>query len=250
MNRDRVRLVSEFCDVLFSTLSAIGEFPETADAPDVEFEEPGRLLLNRMAQYDDPEPGFMEWVSEMLTRQDGDQRLETFPELMLLRKWIIEFADEFDDEFRVHLIASLLARARQWQFSLKDNLIPLSEAEAEWGKTNLRGNARGRLPMWKIGRNWVTTRTAMWSVFGEPKEKEKQVKTEVAMNGEVYLALRDVLPALKEHGLKHFKWQPDSDHAVFHGDVLRVTNEAFKAGDITKAQSDLVFDLCKPEVLR
>jgi hypothetical protein len=87
---------------------------------------------------------------------------------MILRKWIIEFADEFDDEMYRHLQASLLARARQWQFSLKDNLISLSDAEEKWGKSNLRGNARGRLPMWKIGRNWVTTRSAMWSVFGEP----------------------------------------------------------------------------------
>jgi hypothetical protein len=250
MDRDRVQLANEFCDMLFSTLSAIGEFPQTADVDDAQLEEPSRLLLNLMAQYDDPEPGFMEWISNMLMRQDGESRMETFPEMMILKKWIIEFADDFDDEMYRHLKASLLGRARQWQFSLRDNIISLAEAEAQWGLQNLRGNAKCRLPMWKIGRNWVTTKTAMHVVYGEPYEEEIVMKKEVSMDGEIYLKLRDVIPALKAHGLKHFAWHPESDHATLHGDVLLATNNAFEAGEITKEQLDLVYEICEPEALR
>lgn len=169
MDRYEVELASEFCDVLFATLSAVGLFPDDPAAPDHEFEEPGLLLVKRLRQYDDPEPGYLEWISEILRREDAEHREVTFPELMVLRSWVIEMSYEFNDEMYRHLEKSLLARARQWQFSLKKNLLSLADAESEWGMSNLRQNARGRLPMWKVGRNWVTTRTAMWTTFGEPE---------------------------------------------------------------------------------
>lgn len=59
----------------------------------------------------------------------------------------------------------------EYAIHITRTVIPLSEAERRWGKTNLRQNAYGRLTMWKAGpRAWFTTEYAMTGLFGpEPK---------------------------------------------------------------------------------
>jgi hypothetical protein len=238
---------AEFSDVLFTTLYITDLLPDL-EAPLKRFEEHGLLLLKQIEWFG-VDAGWHEWTSRILKDLPSDEREDAYPELLVLRRWIAGHRDFFADEDNLrHLRQSLGGRGMQWMFSVRENIIPLSDAEEEWGHSNLRGGGKAALPKWKMGRDWFTTRTAMRAVYGEPKG-EVIMKTVVPMDGETYYKLREVLLALEKRGV-HFGWHPDSDEAVFRGDVLWVTNEAFEAGDITSAQVELVYEVCKPEALR
>jgi hypothetical protein len=238
---------AEFSDVLFTTLYITDLLPDL-EAPLKRFEEHSLLLLKQIERVG-VDAGWHEWTSRILKQIPASAK-DAYPELLVLRRWIEEHLDFFADEDNLrHLRQSLGGRGMQWLFSVHENLIPLSDAEEEWRHSNLRGGGKAALPRWKMGRDWFTTRTAMRAVYGKPKG-EVVMKTTVPMDGETYYKLHEVLPVLKEHGVKHFDWHLGSDEAVFHGDVLRATNEAFEAGDITSAQVELVYEVCKPEALR
>ena len=55
------------------------------------------------------------------------------------------------------------------EHDLAKNTITLAQAGREWGLSNLRQNAKGRLVMWKDGGDegtWMTTRYAMRRLYG------------------------------------------------------------------------------------
>ncbi len=61
-------------------------------------------------------------------------------------------------------LQELTVRFDQWRFARKD-LVSAREAETQFNATNLRTQARGRVPLHKVGRIWVTSRLFMGLVF-------------------------------------------------------------------------------------
>jgi hypothetical protein len=157
---------TEFSDVLFATLHAVDLFPGSLEASMRDFEKHSLLLLEQIEQVG-IDAGWHEWTTNILKQIPAEERQEKYPEILVLKRWIESHHNFFADEDNLcHLRKSIGGRAHQWLFSVHENLISLSDAEDEWGHSNLRANARGRLPMWKIGRNWVTTRAAMRAIYG------------------------------------------------------------------------------------
>lgn len=99
--------------------------------------------------------------------EEAKERVKPFADFFVddvipqFKKGIATSRQDIHDWLGAYAVAWMEAHAGNPQ-----DVIPLSEAERIWGKTNLRGNARGRMLMWKSGSTWLTTRQAMEALYG------------------------------------------------------------------------------------
>jgi hypothetical protein len=134
--------LDEFCGLLFRTLDRLGGrqdrdllplFLGRRDATPTAFEKYPRLLLGHIRYYDNVEAGFEEWKSKVL-RDTSDYRCkEEFPELLALKKWLLEHRDLFEgrkDNLN-HLKRSLYARVYEYLYPRR--LLTGAYAEANRG---------------------------------------------------------------------------------------------------------------------
>lgn len=108
------------------------------------------------------------------TDDEAKERVKPFADFFVdevvpfFKKGIATSRQDIQDWLGAYAVAWMEARSGNLQ-----DVIPLATAEKEWQKTNLRGNAKGRLLMWKSGVAWLTTRQAMEELFGklEPNDQ-------------------------------------------------------------------------------
>lgn len=145
-------LLAEFADTLFAALS-----PAAID----EMVGQVRELLVLLESEIGLEAAWQEWAQ-------GDASCE----MTVLHQWLLGHQRQLSADNITALRNSVQVRAYQWAFT-QNNVVALSEAEKEWGVSNLRGNHRDTLPMKKIAGNWVTTVVAMKMLFGRSQGKNR-----------------------------------------------------------------------------
>lgn len=135
--------LDEFCQLLFRTLDQLGGkrdrdllplFLGGRDATPTAFEKYPRLLLEHIRYYDNVEAGFEEWKSKVLRDASDYRREQEFPELLALKKWLLEHRGLFEgrkDNLN-HLKRSLYARVYEY-------LYPRRLLTGAYAKAN-RGN--------------------------------------------------------------------------------------------------------------
>lgn len=127
--------LDEFCQLLFRTLDRLGGdlLPLFLSERPTSFEKYPRLLLGHIRYYDDVEAGFEEWKSKVLRDASDYRREGEFPELLALKKWLLEHRHLFEgrkDNLN-HLKRSLYARAYEYLYPRR--LLTGAYAEANRG---------------------------------------------------------------------------------------------------------------------
>jgi len=112
--------LDEFCRLLFRTLDRLGGdlLPLFLSERPTAFEKYPRLLLGHIRYYDDVEAGFEEWKSKVLRDANEYRKEEEFPELLALKKWLLDHRHLFEgrkDNLN-HLKRSLYARAYEYLY--------------------------------------------------------------------------------------------------------------------------------------
>lgn len=112
--------LDEFCQLLFRTLDRLGGdlLPLFLSERPTSFEKYPRLLLGHIRYYDDVEAGFEEWKSKVLRDANEYRKEEEFPELLALKKWLLDHRHLFEgrkDNLN-HLKRSLYARAYEYLY--------------------------------------------------------------------------------------------------------------------------------------
>ncbi|RLC78721.1 MAG: hypothetical protein DRI61_09375 [Chloroflexi bacterium] len=114
--------LDEFCQLLFRTLDRLGGdlLPLFLSDRPTSFEKYPRLLLGHIRYYGDVEAGFEEWKSKVLRDASDYRKEEKFPELLALKKWLLEHRDLFEgpkgkDNLN-HLKRSLYARVYEYLY--------------------------------------------------------------------------------------------------------------------------------------
>ena len=128
--------LDEFCQLLFRTLDRLGGdlLPLFLSERPTAYEKYPRLLLGHIRYYDDVEAGFEEWKSKVLRDASNYRREEEFPELLALKKWLLDHRTLFEgrkDNIN-HLKRSLYARAYEYLYPRR--LLTGAYAEANRGK--------------------------------------------------------------------------------------------------------------------
>lgn len=130
--------LNEFCDQLFRTLDRLGGdredlLPLFLSEKPTAYEKYPRLLLSHIRYYDDVEAGFEEWKSKVLRDSNDYRRDEEYPELLALKKWMIENRALFENrkDNLNHLKRSLYARAYEYLYPRR--LLTGAYAEANRG---------------------------------------------------------------------------------------------------------------------
>jgi len=130
--------LNEFCDLLFRTLDRLGGdredlLPLFLSEKPTAFEKYPRLLLSHIRYYDDVEAGFEEWKSKVLRDSNDYRRDEEYPELLELKKWLIDNRALFENrkDNLNHLKRSLYARAYEYLYPRR--LLTGAYAEANRG---------------------------------------------------------------------------------------------------------------------
>lgn len=142
--------LDEFCQLLFRTLDRLGGdlLPLFLSERPTSYEKYPRLLLGHIRYYDDVEAGFEEWKSKVLRDASDYRREEEFPELLTLKKWLMDHRSLFEgrkDNLN-HLKRSLYARAYEYLYPRR--LLTGAYAEANRGnpdaleETAIRANFR------------------------------------------------------------------------------------------------------------
>lgn len=130
--------LDEFCGLLFLTLDRLGGTKEDllpfflSEKP-TSHEKYPRLLLGHIRYYDDVEAGFEEWKSKVLRDANEYRKAEEFPELLALKKWLIDNRNLFEgrkDNLN-HLKRSLYARVYEYLYPRR--LLTGAYAEANRG---------------------------------------------------------------------------------------------------------------------
>jgi hypothetical protein len=131
--------LNEFCDILFLVLDRLGGgredlLPLFLSEKPTAYEKYPRLLLSHIRYYDDVEAGFEEWKSKVLRDSNEYRKEEEYPELLMLKKWIIDNRALFENhkDNINHLKRSLYARAYEY-------LYPRRLLTGSYAETN-RGN--------------------------------------------------------------------------------------------------------------
>ena len=110
--------LDEFCGLLFRTLDRLGGdlLPLFLSDRPTSFEKYPRLLLGHIRYYNDVEAGFEEWKTKVL--RDAYRREEEFPELLSLKKWLLDYRDLFENrkDNLNHLKRSLFARVYEYLY--------------------------------------------------------------------------------------------------------------------------------------
>lgn len=127
--------LDEFCRLLFRTLDRLGGdlLPLFLSERPTSYEKYPRLLLGHIRYYDDVEAGFEEWKSKVLRDASDRRREEEFPELLALKKWLLDHRDLFEgrkDNLN-HLKRSLYARVYEHLYPRR--LLTGAYAEANRG---------------------------------------------------------------------------------------------------------------------
>lgn len=131
--------LDQFCGLLFRTLDRLGGgtredlLPLFLNEKPTSYEKYPRLLLGHIRYYDDVEAGFEEWKSKVLRDANEYRRTEEFPELLILKRWLIENRDIFEgrrDNLN-HLKRSLYARTYEYLYPRR--LLTGAYAEANRG---------------------------------------------------------------------------------------------------------------------
>ena len=112
--------LDEFCGLLFRTLDRLGGdlLPLFLSERPTSYEKYPRLLLGHLQYYGDVEAGFEEWKSKVLRDASDYRREEEFPELLALKKWLLDHRNLFEgrkDNLN-HLKRSLYARAYEYLY--------------------------------------------------------------------------------------------------------------------------------------
>jgi len=130
--------LNEFCDQLFRTLDRLGGdredlLPLFLSEKPTAYEKYPRLLLSHIRYYDDVEAGFEEWKSKVLRDSNDYRRDEEYPELLALKKWMIENRALFENrkDNLNHLKRSLYARTYEYLYPRR--LLTGAYAEANRG---------------------------------------------------------------------------------------------------------------------
>lgn len=127
--------LNEFCGLLFRALDRLGGdlLPLFLSERPTSYEKYPRLLLGHIRYYDNVEAGFEEWKSKVLRDASDYRRQEEFPELLALKKWLLENRSLFEgrkDNLN-HLKRSLYARAYEYLYPRR--LLTGAYAEANRG---------------------------------------------------------------------------------------------------------------------
>ncbi len=132
--------LNEFCDLLFRTLDRLGGdredlLPLFLSEKPTAYEKYPRLLLSHIRYYDDVEAGFEEWKSKVLRDSNDYRRDEEYPELLTLKKWMIENRALFESrkDNLNHLKRSLYARAYEYLYPRR--MLTGAYAEANRGNS-------------------------------------------------------------------------------------------------------------------
>ncbi len=127
--------LDEFCQLLFRTLDRLGGdlLPLFLSERPTAYEKYPRLLLGHIQYYNNVEAGFEEWKSKVLRDASDFRRGEEFPELMALKKWLLNHRNLFEDrkDNLNHLKRSLYARAYEYLYPRR--LLTGAYAEANRG---------------------------------------------------------------------------------------------------------------------
>lgn len=130
--------LNEFCNQLFRTLDRLGGdredlLPLFLSEKPTAYEKYPRLLLSHIRYYDDVEAGFEEWKSKVLRDSNDYRRDEEYPELLALKKWMIENRALFENrkDNLNHLKRSLYARTYEYLYPRR--LLTGAYAEANRG---------------------------------------------------------------------------------------------------------------------
>jgi len=112
--------LDEFCGLLFRILDHLGSdlLPLFLSERPTSYEKYPRLLLAHIRYYDNVEAGFEEWKSKVLRDASDYRREEEFPELLALKKWLLDHRDLFEgrkDNIN-HLKRSIYARAYEYLY--------------------------------------------------------------------------------------------------------------------------------------
>jgi len=127
--------LDEFCGLLFRTLDHLGGdlLPLFLSERPTSYEKYPRLLLGHIRYYDNVEAGFEEWKSKVLRDASDYRREEEFPELLALKKWLLDHRSLFEgrkDNLN-HLKRSLYARVYEYLYPRR--LLTGAYAEANRG---------------------------------------------------------------------------------------------------------------------
>ncbi len=112
--------LDEFCQLLFRSLDRLGGdlLPLFLSERPTSFEKYPRLLLGHIHYHEDVEAGFEEWKSKVLRDASDYRKEEEFPELLALKKWLLDHRHLFEgrkDNLN-HLKRSLYARAYEYLY--------------------------------------------------------------------------------------------------------------------------------------
>jgi len=127
--------LDEFCWLLFCTLDRLGGdlLPLFLSERPTGYEKYPRLLLGHIRYCDDVVAGFEEWENKVLRDASDYRRQEGFPELLALKKWLLDHRGLFEgrrDNLN-HLKRSLYARAYEYLYPRR--LLTGAYAEANRG---------------------------------------------------------------------------------------------------------------------
>lgn len=144
--------LDEFCGLLFRTLDRLGGnlLPLFLSERPTSYEKYPRLLLGHIQYYGDVEAGFEEWKSKVLRDASDYRREAEFPELLALKKWLLEHRTLFEgckDNLN-HLKRSLYARAYEYLYPRR--LLTGAYVEANRGNPNALEEAAIRANFRKV----------------------------------------------------------------------------------------------------
>jgi len=130
--------LDEFCNLLFHALDQMGGdlLPFFLSESPTSYEKYPRLLLGHIRYYNDVEAGYNEWASKVLRDGAEYRRVEEYPELESLKKWLLNNRDLFENrkDNLNHLKRSLYVRAYGYLYPRR--LLTTAYAESNRGNPN------------------------------------------------------------------------------------------------------------------
>jgi len=130
--------LNEFCEILFRVLDRLGGgredlLPLFLSEKPTSYEKYPRLLLSQIRHYNDVEAGFEEWKSKVLRDSNDYRKNEEYPELLVLKKWLMENRSLFENhkDNLNHLKRSLYSRVYEYLYPRR--LLTGAYAEANRG---------------------------------------------------------------------------------------------------------------------
>ncbi len=139
-----VRELDEFAEKLFRALDDLGGdlMPLFLSERPTAFEKYPRLLLGQIQRYGNVEAGFDVWATKALRDASNARRIDEYPELVALKRWLVEHRELFEKtrENANQLKRSMYARAYAYLYPRR--LLTNTYAEQHRGDANaLEANA-------------------------------------------------------------------------------------------------------------